>query len=152
MKKTAHEIEIEYGLPAGSVSIITEDGITRIDYGTSLAGRKVAKLQELAAARYAEEIAGIDLGGGRINTGRGDQAMINGAGAFVAANPEATIRFKGANGWQDLSAAQIAGIAQAVGQHVQACFAREGELADAVAAAETIEAVEAIEWISPYAY
>lgn len=147
--KTAHEIEIEHGLPSGSVTIITEGDVTRIDYGNTLAGRKVAKLQELAAARYAEETAGITLGGSLIATGRGDQARINGAWAFTQANPEATIRFKSASGWQNLTAAQIDAIATGVGSHVQACFAREGELADLVEAAETVEEVEAIQWISP---
>lgn len=148
--KTAQEIEQLHGLPAGSVTIITEGGVTRIDYGNTLAGRKVAKLQELAEARWQEETSGITLGESRINTARGDQAMINGAWAFAQANPDTTIRFKGASGWQDLDAAQIEVIAKAVGAHVQACFAREGELAALTEAAETVEAVEAIEWVSPY--
>ena len=37
----------------------------------------------------------------------------------------------------------------AVGAHVQACFAREAELAEMVLAADTEEQVEAIEWSFP---
>ena len=147
--KTAHKIEQELGLPAGSVTIITEGGVTRIDYGNTLAGRKVAKLAELAAARWEEETGGITLNGSPLATGRGDQAMLNGAWVFAQANPDATIRWKGPTGWVDLTAAQVAGIASAVGAHVQACFAREAELADLVKAADTVEEVEAIEWSFP---
>ena len=146
---TPDQIEAQYGIPAGTVSVSRIGDVVTIDYGDTLAGRKAAKIAELAAARYAEETGGITLNGSPLATGRGDQAMLNGAWVFTQANPDATIRWKGPTGWVDLDAAQVAGIASAVGAHVQACFAREGELAEMVLAAETEEEVTAITWSFP---
>ena len=45
-----------------------------------------------------------------------------------------------------LTAQQILGMADAVRAHVQGCFDREAGLAAQVQAAETVEAVQAINW------
>ena len=81
-----------------------------------------------AAKRYELETGGITVSGASILTDRASQAMINGAYNYVQANPSATIDFKGADGWITLDATQMSTIADAVGAHVQACFAAESSI------------------------
>lgn len=95
-----------------------------------------ANLYQIAAdARYKAEISGIVLGQAPILTDRQSQALINGAVALVQLNPTATVRFKTAAGtFSSLNAQQVIGIGVAVAQHVQACFAREADVALEIAA------------------
>lgn len=108
---------------------------------------KAEKLAELAAARYEREVGGITIGGARIKTDRESQATITGAFISLSQGLAQTIDWKAEGGqWVTLNLAQIQPIAQAVVAHVQACFTAEGQLAAEVAAASTIEAVQAIEF------
>lgn len=103
-----------------------------------------------SAKRYAVEIGGIVVDGARILTDRGSQAMIAGAYVYVQHNPTETIAFKSAEGFVTLSAANVVMIANAVGAHVQACFAAEAAVLAAIAA-ETITdtaAIDAYAWPS----
>lgn len=94
-----------------------------------------ASLEAYAAARrYAVETAGITVAGMAIRTDRDSQAMISGAFNLAQAKPEAKVLFKGANGFVPLDAAAIQIVATAVGEHVQACFAKEAEVAAAIGA------------------
>ena len=95
-----------------------------------------ASLYAIAAdARYKAEVSGILLGQAPILTDRQSQALINGAVALVQLNPTATARFKTAAGtFSTLNAQQVIGIGVAVAQHVQACFAREADVALEIAA------------------
>ena len=88
-----------------------------------------------AAARYDAEVSGIVLNGSVILTDRDSQGLINGAVALVQINPGAVVRFKTAAAtFVTLNAQQVIGIGVAVGAHVQACFAREADVAAEVAA------------------
>jgi hypothetical protein len=87
-----------------------------------------------ASVRYAREVGGITVGGVPISTDRESQAMLTGAHSFVAANSEATIRWKSDAGFVTLDAAQITALALAVGAHVQACFAREADVTGLISA------------------
>ena len=87
----------------------------------------------VAAKRFEVETGGILFNGATIATDRESQAMISGAYSFVAANPEASISYKTAGGFVQLNAAQVQAVANAVGQHVQACFAKEAVIATQIA-------------------
>jgi len=98
-----------------------------------------------ADARWRKEIAGIDVGGMSVATDRGSQAMIAGAHAYLSQSPESVIRFKDLAGFATLNAEAVKAVALAVGAHVQACFAIEAELFDAIGsgAITTVEEVNA---------
>jgi len=83
---------------------------------------------QIAARRYQAEIAGIDLGGMRIDTGRDSQGLIAGAALAAVLDPLYSVRWKTPAGFIDLTAEQIIGVVSAVRAHVQACFDREAEL------------------------
>lgn len=100
---------------------------------------------ELAALRYQHETAGITLNGMTIETDRQSQSLITGAWSFSQLNPAALIDWKGVTGWVQIDAAAISAIAGAVATHVQACFSNERVLSEAIAAATTVEALNAID-------
>ncbi|MDQ2080465.1 DUF4376 domain-containing protein [Xanthobacteraceae bacterium Astr-EGSB] len=97
----------------------------------------------VAVARWRKETGGITIGGLSIVTDRESQAMIIGAHAYVVANPAAVIQWKTAAGFVELDAAQITGLALAVGSHVQACFVKEAEVVGAIAEYATRAEIDA---------
>jgi len=110
----------------------------------------VADLKAYAAAkRYAVETGGIIINEAEIDTSRDSQAMLTGAAAYVAANPDATVTFKATNGWVALSAAEVTAIALAVGAHVQACFAAEQAVDAAIDSETTTTTAEIDAWAWP---
>lgn len=90
--------------------------------------------QQIANRRWQAEVAGIDIGDIRIDTGRDSQALITGATVQAMLDPNYALRWKTPSGFVDLTAEQIIGVATAARAHVQACFDREAELLDALAA------------------
>lgn len=98
-----------------------------------------------ARRRYEVETGGIVIGGNTIRTDRESQAMLSGAKSLCDLNPATAVNWKTANGWTQLNAAAIGAVALAVGQHVQACFSRERQLSEAIAAAANLEAVNALQ-------
>ncbi|MDR3473316.1 MAG: DUF4376 domain-containing protein [Devosia sp.] len=78
-----------------------------------------------ADKRWQVETGGITVSGAAIPTDRASQAMITGAVAFAQLNSDASIDFKAGGGFVTLTAAQMIAVGQAVGAHVQACFAAE---------------------------
>ncbi len=108
-----------------------------------LTARRAARLQELAAYRYAVETGGIAVGGAAIATDRASQALVNGAYSYTLLNPAALIDWKTAGGgWVQIDATTLAGIAGAVAAHVQACFSAERAHAEALAALTTVGEVD----------
>ncbi len=101
-----------------------------------------------AAKRWAVETGGIAVGGATIDTSRESQTMIAGAYAYVQAQPATTVEYKTASGWVTLDAAAMTAIALAVGAHVQACFAAERGVCEAIDAGTitTLAAVDAASW------
>lgn len=86
---------------------------------------------ELAVRRYRAEVSGITMPNGvQIKTDRESQATITGAYASTLLNPGTVINWKGANGWVQINATEIATIAGAVSAHVQSCFNKERQLSD----------------------
>ena len=81
-----------------------------------------------ASKRYAVETGGITVGGMHVMTDRASQSLITGAYNYVQANPDVLVKFKTAAGFVEVTATQMTAIANAVGAHVQAAFAAEGEI------------------------
>lgn len=116
------------------------------DTRTPLQKAKDAKLAELAAWRYEQEVGGIVIAGATIKTDRGSQATITSAYLSLSQGLISEVDWKAESGvWVKLTLAQMAPIAQAVVAHVQACFSTEAQLAAEVTACTTVEQVEAVE-------
>ena len=90
--------------------------------------------QQIADRRWQAEVAGIDVGGMHIDTGRDSQALITGATVQAMLDPNYALRWKTPAGFVDLTSEQIIGVATAVRAHVQASFNREAELLEALEA------------------
>lgn len=84
--------------------------------------------ETIAARRYQAEVAGITIGGMRIETDDRSKLLINGAAVEAMIDPAYTMQWKTSEGFVELTGAQVIGIARAVRAHVQACFDREAEL------------------------
>jgi len=90
-------------------------------------------LARIAARRYQAEIGGIELQGLPIATDDRSKTLINGSALKALRNSAYTLRWKTEEGFIDLPADQVLVMADAVADHVQACFDREAELQAAVA-------------------
>lgn len=88
----------------------------------------------IAARRYEAEVGGITLNGVPIDTDDRSKLLINGAALEATIDPEYVMQWKTPDGFVELAAQQVIGIARAVRAHVQACFDREAELLAALAA------------------
>jgi hypothetical protein len=82
-------------------------------------------LNKVAAFRRNVEEGGITVGGVAVDTSRTSQAMLTQAYTSLQAGFLQSVDWKGADGWHQLNAAQVAGIAQAVASHVENCFTKE---------------------------
>lgn len=96
-----------------------------------------AWLAQAAAFRFQRETAGVAVGGITVRTGRDDQAMLTGAVAMSALDPDRLIDWKGASGWVQIDRATLLAIAAAVGAHVQGCFSAERRVAERLAVCQT---------------
>lgn len=92
------------------------------------AQRREEMAQQIAARRWQAEVAGIDVGGMHIDTGRDSQALITGAALAAMRDPAYVCRWKTATGFVELNAEQLTAVADTVRAHVQACFDREAAL------------------------
>lgn len=102
---------------------------------------RALKLADIAASRYAIEVGGLTLpDGAKIKTDRESQSLVASALLRVQRNPALLIDWKGENGWVKIDKAAVEAIADAVGDHVQACFTAErikaDELKDVIAAGD----------------
>ena len=111
----------------------------------SFAELKAEKRAEIAAARYEREIAGVEVNGILLDTGRDSQALITGAALAAMLDSEYSLNWKTESGFIHLTAPEIIAVAQSVRAHVQSCFDREGELVAQVDAAQNAEELDAIE-------
>ena len=103
---------------------------------------KEAKKAEIAQARYNVEIAGVN----GIRTDRESQGLITGAALKALQDNTYTCKWKGIDGFVELTAPQIIAVADAVRAHVQSCFDHEAELLLLIAAATTEAELEVITW------
>lgn len=116
------------------------------DAADELACAKAKKKAELAAARYAAEIAGVKAGKLTIRTDRESQALITGAALQAMDNPDYSCQWKTEGGFVTLDAQTILDVARAVRAYVQSCFDREAAKGAEVDAAKTKADLEAIAW------
>lgn len=97
----------------------------------------------IAARRWAAETGGIVLGGMPVDTDDRSKLLINGAALRASRDSNYTLHWKTVEGFIDLPADQVLVMADAVSDHVQACFTRESELQAAVVdGAITAELIE----------
>jgi hypothetical protein len=88
----------------------------------------------IAARRYIAETSGTTINEMPIDTGRDSQGLITGAALQALIDPNYSLHWKTSAGFVDLTGQQVIGVASAVRAFVQACFNRESDLLDAVAA------------------
>ena len=112
----------------------------------TLAELKSTKKAEIAAARYAYEMAGVIINGVHVTTDREDQAMITAVALSAVVDPTYTTVWKGADGYLTLTASEILAMARIVGAHVEAAFAEEKRLVELIDAAQTDEELASITW------
>lgn len=113
----------------------------------ALSRRKLAMESELAQLRWEHETSGVLLDGAHIRTDPVSQAKLTGAVTLARSDPElVAFDWEAQPGnWVTLDGSSIVAIGIAVGRHVQACFSRARSLAQAIASAETHEALDAID-------
>jgi hypothetical protein len=111
-----------------------------------LEAAKERKRSEIAAARWAEETAGIDVNGFTVRTDRESQALVTGAALAAFADPDYTCQWKTEAGFVSLDSVQIKAVAQAVRAHVQSCFDREADWVRQIKDVESPEDLEVIVW------
>jgi hypothetical protein len=95
----------------------------------------------IATRRYTAEMAGTVVQGMAIATDDRSQGLITGAAVAAMLDADYTIKWKTAEGFVELTGAQIIGVASAVRAYVQACFDREADLLAAVADGSIAEAM-----------
>jgi hypothetical protein len=83
--------------------------------------------------RFEKETGGVVIGGMAIATDRASQAMLTGAVLRAQMDANVTVKWKTVAGFVELSAPQIIAIGTAVGDHVEACFAKEADVAAGIA-------------------
>ena len=107
-----------------------------------IAEQKAALNRQVTQIRYQREVQGLTLSDGTaIRTDRESQATLTGAYVFSQLHPAVPVDWKGASGWVQLTAEQIAQMAAAVGQHVQALFSAERAHYEAIESLTSLQAV-----------
>lgn len=122
--------EYEAWLAAGNVIPVPEETRT-------LADIKAQLIAAATALRWEKETGGIELGGVRVGTTLDDQNRISGVLAAIGLGGLESVDFKAQNGWVQLTAPELQGIAQAISAHVQACFSAERAHHEAIEAITT---------------
>jgi hypothetical protein len=118
---------------------------TAIVTPSTVAEAKAQKVAEIAAWRYAKEIAGIAFEGMAIGTSREAQAALYAAKDALSSDYVSSIDWKLADGsFASFDAAKLTAIAQAVFAHVQSCFTLEKQYLEMLAGCATIDAVLAL--------
>lgn len=87
----------------------------------------------VAARRWQAEVAGINVSGMHIDTDDRSKTLITGSAIKAMRDPEYTLNWKTPDGFIQIPATQVLAMADAVSDHVQACFDREAELLGALA-------------------
>lgn len=113
-----------------------EDGTWSIE--DQATARRSALMSSAARYRWLREIGGIEVAGLRVPTDERTQAVLTGAYASAISDPAYAIpRWKvGEGAYIGLSNEQIRVIGQRVTEHIQACFDRNAEVDEAIAAGE----------------
>lgn len=106
---------------------------------------KVAAKGRLAATRFSRETGGITVNGTSILTDRDTQDALDRIfSCYDRQLISGAIDFRMPGGWASMTEPQLRAIAGLIAQHVQACWSAQRVAEEAVDAATTVEAVEAI--------
>lgn len=106
-----------------------------IDAFDPVPGVIVSKLSALADFRWQKEVGGIVINGMIIETTDRSKTLVTGALMLAQSNPAATFQFKTTdNQYVEVDAAGMVAIYQAIGAHVQSCFAKEQVIANTIKA------------------
>jgi len=87
-----------------------------------------ARSAAIAARRYQAEVGGIVINGMNIPSDRDTQMKMMAARIRAKEDANYSVQWKTPGGFVALSAAQVIAIADALADHVQACFDREAAL------------------------
>lgn len=110
-----------------------------------IAAMRAALKARATERRWQVETGGVVIGGVQVATDDRAKTLLTGADRKARRDAAYTTRWKGVNGaWVDLDAPTIIAIADAVFDHVDACFSREGELHAEIDAAPDLAALGAI--------
>ena len=110
--------------------------------------QKAALLAYAADKRYRVETAGCIVSGVHMPTDRDTQAKMTAAFLLSQVNSNATFSWKTPAGFVTLTAAQIGGIAVAIGQFVQSAYATEAVVSSAIndGTITTTSQIDAANW------
>lgn len=111
-----------------------------------LADAKAAKAQEIAQARYDEEVGGLDVSGVIVATDRESQTKLVAARIVAKEDPTYTLDWKAESGFVVLDAVTIISLADAVLAFIKGLFTKEKDKNSQIVAATTVDAVNAIQW------
>jgi hypothetical protein len=110
---------------------MTEQEIADKAEADAAAAKAVLKA-DAATRRWEIETGGIVRNGLPIATDQISQTKIGGALQLVQADDQIEIRWKGPDGWVGMDATTVTYVAEQIGLHVQACFAREEAISLAI--------------------
>ena len=109
---------------------------------------KSIKLDELANARYEEEVSGYEYNGYTFHSDRESQSRLAFAAIQAEANSAFTQNWKTKNGYCFMTAADFVTLEAEFQSYLEDLYAKEQSLAGQVDACTTIEEVEVIAWNS----
>lgn len=112
--------------------------------------RKATLLARLAERRWEIETGGVEVGGLRLETDDRSKLLIADAARRAESDPGFEVRWKTGAGWVLLSAPALIAARDAVFARVAACFAREAEIADMIAAADEATLGGVADLIQPF--
>lgn len=117
---------------------------TAVDVDLDVAKEQAREV--LADKRYEVETGGITVNGTLVKTDRETQAILTAARTRALEDANFSVDWKISNGvFATLDAATIIAIANAVADHVQACFSNEKALDALIEAAADVDAVRAVD-------
>lgn len=130
-----------------SVRIENGDGIVEYTLVEKPLWRvKAERIEHLAARRFDMETGGIVVNGVDIPTDRTTQDRVDQiVKAYDDGDIVGPIDFKGGSTWVSLDETALRAIKTAGAQHIQHCFTRERQLAEAINAASSVAEVVAID-------
>ena len=111
-----------------------------------LARAKEAKARELSWRRDKAIDGGMEFNGLHLATDAESRGFITGAAVQAQIDPDYTCNWKAGGQFVTLDAPEILAAAVAMRKHVQEQFDKEAALLAQVDAAETVDAVKAVNW------
>lgn len=152
-----HLEPVTYAYPAYDKALYTiepKPELTKVAHGyvqefnvvdRSVESAKEALKERVTSKRWEIETGGIEIDGFEIQTDIADQNRIDSTINGMEAAGMAETPFKGANGWSNITLDGLKQVRVAIVQHVEACFAREYALHQAIDACSTIKELAAVD-------